>query len=89
MVQGKTYRLKSSGHYLRPEERGVEGGGKREVEVREGNGEEEEEEEEVEVSWEKMSKSKYNGVDPEVHVYSRTPCHVYYSDPNILMLVSC
>ena len=48
MVQGKTYRLRSSGQYLRPGEReGREKG-------------------EVEESWEKMSKSKYNGVDPEV-----------------------
>ena len=51
MVQGRTYRLKESGQYLRPEERaGVmdEGGPN------------------VEVSWEKMSKSKHNGVDPQV-----------------------
>ena len=49
MVQGKTYKLRSSGRYLRPEERD---------DVREeGDGE-------VEVCWEKMSKSKCNGVDP-------------------------
>ncbi|CAI8015552.1 Leucine--tRNA ligase [Geodia barretti] len=52
MVQGKTYRLRSSGRYLRPEER----------EGREMVGNEDDE---VRVSWEKMSKSKYNGVDPE------------------------
>ena len=54
MVQGRTYRLQSSGRYLKPEER--EG-------VAEGEGEE------VEVTWEKMSKSKYNGVDPEVEYW--------------------
>ena len=52
MVKGKTYRVRGSGRYLRPEELerlGMEEG-----------------ESDVEVSWEKMSKSKYNGVDPEV-----------------------
>ena len=52
-MQGKTYRLRSSGRYLRPEER---------VEVGGGGGDDDD----VKVSWEKMSKSKYNGVDPEV-----------------------
>ena len=52
MVQGQTYRLKDSGQYLTPE---------KQHKVRCGRYAEE-----VEVSWEKMSKSKHNGVDPEV-----------------------
>lgn len=55
MVQGKTYRLQGSGQYLKPEEQ---------VGVREGDPG-------IEVSWEKMSKSKYNGVDPEVSFHVR------------------
>ncbi len=54
MVQGQTYRLRDSGRYLTPEEQGR---------LREGDCTED-----VEISWEKMSKSKYNGVDPEVRV---------------------
>ena len=50
MVQSKTYRLSGSGQYLRPEE--VE-----EI-VRDGR------EREMETRWEKMSKSKHNGIDP-------------------------
>ena len=50
MVQGRTHRIKRTGRYLQPEEL--------EEARREG--------EEISVSWEKMSKSKYNGVDPEV-----------------------
>ena len=50
MVQSKTYRLQGSGQYLEPSE----------VEelVRQGR------EGEMEVRWEKMSKSKHNGVEP-------------------------
>ena len=51
MVQGKTFRERQTGRYLTPmEQRSVE----------------EEGSEEVEVTWEKMSKSKYNGVEPNV-----------------------
>ena len=50
MVQGKTHRLKESGRYLKPNE----------VESKQFG------DTEVEVSWEKMSKSKFNGVEPEV-----------------------
>ena len=64
MVQGKTYRLRSSGRYLRPEER----------EEREMVGDEDDDE--VKVSWEKMSKSKYNGVDPEVIINVGSQFHM-------------
>ena len=50
MVRSKTYRLSGSGQYLQPEE--VE-----EI-VRDGRGRE------METRWEKMSKSKHNGIDP-------------------------
>lgn len=50
MVQGKTFRERHTGRYLTPKEQSV---------VEEGS-------EEVEVTWEKMSKSKYNGVEPNV-----------------------
>ncbi len=54
MVQGQTYRLKDSGQYLKPEEQ---------EKLMDG-----EPTAEVEITWEKMSKSKYNGVDPEVSI---------------------
>ena len=50
MVHGKTHRLKESGRYLKPEE----------VESNQFS------EDQVDMSWEKMSKSKFNGVEPEV-----------------------
>ena len=56
MVQGKTYCAMGSGRYLQPEEVEVCGG----VAVDKATGEK------VKESWEKMSKSKHNGVDPEV-----------------------
>ena len=48
LVQGQTFRCSETGRYLRPEER---------AERTEGAGN-------VTVSWEKMSKSKFNGVEP-------------------------
>lgn len=56
MVQGKTYCAVGSGRYLRSEEVEVCG----DVAVDRATGGR------VEQSWEKMSKSKHNGVDPEV-----------------------
>lgn len=49
-MQGKTHRLKESGRYLKPDE----------VKSKQFN------DDQVDVSWEKMSKSKFNGVEPEV-----------------------
>ena len=48
MVEGQTFKVKSSGHYLTKEEQASL----------------DKFPEEVEVNWEKMSKSKHNGVDP-------------------------
>ena len=56
MVKGRTYYAMGSGRYLRPEEVEERGG----VAVDKATGAR------VEWSWEKMSKSKHNGVDPEV-----------------------
>ncbi|XP_015110988.1 probable leucine--tRNA ligase, mitochondrial [Diachasma alloeum] len=55
MVMGRSFRIKSSGKYLRPDE--VEKKGKTWVEK--------ETKTPVIASWEKMSKSKHNGVDPD------------------------
>lgn len=55
MVMGRSYKLKDSGRYL-PESQ-VDLAGDHPVELKTGAA--------VEVQWEKMSKSKYNGVDPE------------------------
>ena len=49
MVEGQTFRVKSSSRYLTKEEQTSL----------------DKFPEEVEVSWEKMSKSKHNGVDPQ------------------------
>ncbi|XP_061197922.1 probable leucine--tRNA ligase, mitochondrial [Saccostrea echinata] len=55
MVMGQSFSVKSSGKYLRKEQVDFSG----EIPVKKGTGEE------VVVQWEKMSKSKYNGVDPQ------------------------
>ena len=58
-VKGRSYRVKKSAKYLRADEvEDVEGG----VAVEKSSGLP------VVVEWEKMSKSKYNGVDPGVLV---------------------
>ena len=56
VVQGRTYCAVGSGRYLLSEEVEERGG----VAVDRATGDR------VEQSWEKMSKSKHNGVDPEV-----------------------
>ncbi|CAB3364662.1 Hypothetical predicted protein [Cloeon dipterum] len=55
MVMGKSYRLKNSGKYLQPKE--VDTSSKQPVELGTGSP--------VVETWEKMSKSKFNGVNPE------------------------
>jgi leucyl-tRNA synthetase len=55
MVMGRSYRLKDTGRYLRQEQ--VDFSGKLPVHKDTGAA--------LVVEWEKMSKSKYNGVDPE------------------------
>ena len=51
MVQGRTYKEKSTGRYLNKEEQAALQGKHDTPDVKQ--------------SWEKMSKSKYNGVDPQ------------------------
>ena len=55
MVKGKTYRVQETGKYLTPDEVVFE----REDAVEKDTGEP------VIATWEKMSKSKFNGVEPE------------------------
>ncbi|XP_071785993.1 probable leucine--tRNA ligase, mitochondrial [Asterias amurensis] len=55
LVMGQSYRVASTGQYLRPDEVDANG----EEPVQQGTGEK------LIVKWEKMSKSKHNGVDPE------------------------
>ena len=58
MVKGKSYRVKGSGRYVKASEVETQGEGKKETAVERATGEK------CVVEWEKMSKSKYNGVDP-------------------------
>lgn len=55
MVMGQSFRFKSTGKYIPPHEVELKGN----IAVHRDSGEP------VETQWEKMSKSKYNGVDPE------------------------
>ncbi|XP_069586258.1 leucine--tRNA ligase, mitochondrial [Ranitomeya imitator] len=55
LIKGQTYRLASTGRYLQRDE--VDVNGNEPVHTKTG--------EKLQVTWEKMSKSKHNGVDPE------------------------
>ncbi|KAL7034768.1 hypothetical protein ACKWTF_008091 [Chironomus riparius] len=57
MVKGKTYRVKENGLYLKSNEVEI-------INEKKGKAVEKETKRKVEVLWEKMSKSKFNGVDP-------------------------
>jgi leucyl-tRNA synthetase len=57
MVMGRSYRLKNSGKYLRDHEVEI-------VDLKKGKGVDKATGDPVIVTWEKMSKSKLNGVDP-------------------------
>ncbi|XP_069473352.1 leucine--tRNA ligase, mitochondrial [Ambystoma mexicanum] len=58
LIKGQTFKLASTGQYLKREE--IDFGGLEPVHKKSG--------EAVTITWEKMSKSKYNGVDPETLV---------------------
>ncbi|XP_066156838.1 probable leucine--tRNA ligase, mitochondrial isoform X2 [Euwallacea fornicatus] len=58
MVMGRSYRIKGSGQYLREDEVEV-------LDLKKGKGIVKSTSQPVVISWEKMSKSKQNGVDPE------------------------
>ncbi|XP_055955950.1 leucine--tRNA ligase, mitochondrial [Patella vulgata] len=55
MVMGQSYKVKSTGQYIPAEEVEVTGNTAKQISTNEP----------VELRWEKMSKSKYNGVDPQ------------------------
>ncbi|XP_068092433.1 leucine--tRNA ligase, mitochondrial [Hyperolius riggenbachi] len=55
LIKGQTYKLESSGRYLKRDEVDLSGA----EPIYPGSGEK------IQVTWEKMSKSKHNGVDPE------------------------
>lgn len=57
MVMGKSYRVKGSGQYLREDEVDI-------IDAKKGKAVEKSSGKPVTVLWEKMSKSKFNGVDP-------------------------
>ena len=52
MVKGKSYKIKGTGQYISPSQVDV----KKKIDIESGN--------RVIEDWEKMSKSKHNGVDP-------------------------
>lgn len=72
MVKGKSYRVKGSGQYLRQDQ--VDFSGAKPLEPSSGKA--------VVVEWEKMSKSKHNGVDPMVIIDK------YGCDTTRLMMLS-
>lgn len=57
MVMGKSYRAKESGEYLKADEVDI-------IDAKKGKAVEKSSGKSVNVMWEKMSKSKFNGVDP-------------------------